>query len=137
MVLLSNDVQALTEFVETEQFLLWDELDRELKHRHRDTWSQYCDIAVCRIVSSLRFVNPTPNDRLPWRLLAGGIAHTIIQQAGATFEPVSEWEWTKLDERMGMYGGNHEYMLRLYEPTRNEIRRRFAQGRFTGEHCKW
>ena len=67
-------------------------------------------------MNAARLVGPTPPERIPWPLLAGGVYQAILDAGALTAELPDEAEWHRL-ERLMARGGSRESHQTRYAAT--------------------
>lgn len=91
----------LVDWVRKEQDILWDDLGNAIRAAMNGTWSIQAANIARRIVAAARLVGPTPFDRVPWSLLAGGVYAAVLNAGGQVTELPDDAEWDRLDQLMG------------------------------------
>lgn len=109
---------SLRKFVEDEQMLLWDDLDKAIRYSVNGIWSIQATAVAGRIVDAARLVGPTPWERIQWPLLAGGVYAKLLTLAGLEVPAV---DWERLETRMESHGGTREFLTSGYAATLDAI----------------
>lgn len=108
------DAEALKKFVEDEQMLLWDDLDKAIRYSANGVWSIGSTAVAGRIVDAARLVGPTPWEHIQWPLLAGGVYTKLLTLAGVDVPTV---DWDHLETLMESHGGPREFLAASYAAT--------------------